>query len=94
MKKIITLQEAYDLISKATAVTVDGFIAGRCFYNIIGDDYNEWLYLSWEDLNGIDYGTSFIEESQEIVLDNSTIYMLDSEDEMTEILLLGPMIIE
>jgi hypothetical protein len=92
MKKLITLQEAYNLIEKAYAVIIDD--NGLCYPsvdNLTGDPANEWLYCSWDDSDFNEYDVRFIEEEQEIFFDGTNIYMKDSEDEDTKITLLVKM---
>lgn len=89
-KRVITLQEAYDLIENASAVIIDG--NALCYPSLdelTGEDHNEWLYCSWTDGEGYDYYVKFIEEPTEILFDGKTIYMKDNEDEDTEITLLS-----
>jgi len=61
---------------------------------LTGKDDNEWLCCFWKDEDGLSYCADFIEEDQIITLQDSTIFMKDSEDEDTTILLLGPMVID
>lgn len=92
MKKLITLEEAFNLIQKSWAVVIDG--DGLCYPSIdelTGDSDNKWLYCSWDDSDFNEYAVSFIEEEQEIYFDGTTIYMKDSEDEDTKITLLVKM---
>lgn len=89
-KRVITLQEAYDLILNARAVIIDHcYLCYASLDELTGEDYNEWLYCSWTGDNGDEYYVKFIEEPTEILFDGKTIYMKDNEDEDTEITLLS-----
>lgn len=92
MKKKITLQKAHSLVNQATALLIDGgFLAHVCIDELIGNPSNQWLFLSWNDVDDEPLYTYFTEQKQEILFDGSTLYMVDEDGEDWRLVLLVPM---
>ncbi len=92
MKKKITLQEAFELIGNASAIILnDDALMYPSLWELTGESDNEWLYLGWDDEDGYEYRVTFIEETQDIYFDGTTITMMDSEGDEVDIKLLIPL---
>ena len=92
--KTITLQEAYYIISLASAVIIDGdALCYPSLWDLTGEPENQFLYLSWE--NDGDYNLKFCEsDNQQVKVDGSDIFLFDTdaddEQNVTKLTILVP----
>jgi hypothetical protein len=96
MKKI-TLNQAHILLQNASGVlisdTPDPLLP--CYAELDGNDENQFLYISWDDDEGMMYDVKFAEgENREVTISGCSMFLIDNEGEEVQITLLVPQILE
>lgn len=87
--KIITLQEAYDILENCAGIIVeDHIITYPSLSRIIDSDESEFLYIQWED-EGVQYSLKFQEgENRKIKIIGSSMFLIDDEGDEQQITVL------
>ena len=89
--KTITLEKAYDILKRCSAVIHDNVVIYPGNADLTGDDDNEFLYLHWENDECLNYATRFTEgPNRAIKVSGSTMFLIDHEGDETEITILEP----
>jgi hypothetical protein len=89
--KTITLEEAYDILEECSAVIVDSAVSYPGLADLSGDDYNEFLYINWQDDEYLNYAIRFTEgENRSIKVSGSSMFLVDHEGDETQITILEP----
>lgn len=97
--KTIELEEAIELISEATAVVVENHVVFPSILELMDDEDNVFLELSWENDDGLIWNLKFIEgDNKTIQISGSKMYLRDTAssdiDDTIELELLVPMELE
>lgn len=92
MKKI-NLNQAHQILSNASAILIDD--ADHAIFPAIApleeSDENEFLYLGWENDDGLAYDVKFAEgENQEVKVSGSSMFLIDTEGDECQITILQP----
>lgn len=90
--KDILLHDAYHLIRQCTGVLLEGRFVEPHLFDIEDDYSNEWMTLEWvEEYDGeeLDVVVAFKEgDNQKVVLDGSSLILVNSDGEEEELVLL------
>ena len=90
--KDILLHDAYNLIRQSAGVLLEGRFVEPHLFDIEEDYSNEWMTLQWvEEYDGeeLDVVVDFKEgDNQKVVLDGSSLILVNSEGEEEELVLL------
>jgi len=95
--KTMPLKKAYQLLENANAVIIkDDIVLYPSLWELRNDETNEFLYLQWENDEGLGYYLKFCEgDNQEVKIVGSSMFLIDTdaqdEDDHTQITLLSPM---
>jgi hypothetical protein len=95
--KTITLTQAYNLLQNASAILIDDVSDPiiHCMAELDGSEENQFLYISWDDAEGLMYDVKFAEgENQNVTISETSMFLTDIEGEEVQITLLIPQILE
>jgi hypothetical protein len=96
MKKI-NLHQAHILLQNASGILIDEVADPimPCMADLDGNDENQFLYISWDDDEGMMYDVKFAEgENREVTISGCSMFLIDNEGEEVQITLLIPQILE
>jgi hypothetical protein len=84
--RTIPLKRAFDILLESTAVVIDGnVLLYPSLDQLTGEDENEFLYVGWE-YEGLEYNIRFVEENnREVLVENGTLILKDSDDDEVRI---------
>ena len=84
--RTIPLKRAFDILLESTAVVINGnALMYPSLDQLTGEDENEFLYVSWED-DGLEYTARFVEENnREVLVENGTLVLKDSDGDEVRI---------
>jgi len=89
MKQLIPINGVYKILQKCPVVELEGRLLETQIYNFTGDPFNEFLSLSWTDVdeedNEVHVIVTFTEGDNEVcMLDGSVLTLKSSEGKVTE----------
>ena len=88
MKKI-PLEQAHEILKNCAGVVVEGTITRPSVWKIEDSDENEFLYIDWQEDQGLVYSVKFCEgENQEVPVIGSVMYLTDNEGDVCEVTVL------
>jgi hypothetical protein len=95
--KTITLDEAYHILEDCSAIIIDD--ADLPLYPHLApledSDENEFLYLGWQNDDGLAYDVKFAEgENKEVKVSGSSMFIIDTEGDEVQFTILHPMNLE
>lgn len=89
MKRSITINEVYKILQKCPVVELEARLIETQIYNLTGDPSNEFLSLSWTDVdeedNEVHVIVTFTEgDNETCTLDRNVIILKSSDDKSKE----------
>jgi len=82
--KTIKLEQAFEILEDCSAIIHD-------IADLSGDDDNEFLYISWENDEHLNYAIRFTEgPNRSIKVSGSSMFLVDHEGDETRITILEP----
>jgi hypothetical protein len=92
--KTINLTEAFEVLTQAAAVVLEGRPLYPTLFDIEYDNANEFLHLQWQE-DGLDFQVSFCEgDNQSVKVDGHILTLINVEGEEEEIELLTELNVE
>jgi hypothetical protein len=89
--KTITLEEAFDILAECSAIVHDNVVSYPGLADLSGEDDNEFLYISWENDEHLNYAIRFTEgPNRSIKVSGSSMFLVDHEGDETQITILEP----
>lgn len=89
--KTITLEKAFDILEECSAIVHDNVVSYPGLADLSGEDDNEFLYMSWENDEHLNYAIRFTEGSnRSIKVSGSSMFLVDHEGDETQITILEP----
>ena len=90
--KTITLEEAHQILDECSGVIIDNDVL---VYPLLAElehsDENEFLYLGWDDDQGLSYSIKFAEgENLSVKVSGSSMFLVDTEGDECQLTILEP----
>jgi hypothetical protein len=94
VKKSINLTQAYDVLSQATAIVLEGRVLAPVLHSLEYDSAHEFFSIHWEE-EELEFDIYFQEgDNNEVLIDGHTMTLISTEGEEEEIELLKEFNIE
>ena len=90
--KTITLDEAHQILEECSAVVIDdGVLVYPRLSDLEHSYLNEFLYLGWDDDQGLSYSIKFEEgENLSVKVSGSSMFLVDTKGDECQITILEP----
>lgn len=91
--KTIPLEDAHTILQNGSVVIIDDSDSPLlpCMAELDGCDENQFLYLGWENEDGLSYDVKFAEgENRQVKVSGSSMFLIDTEGEEMQIYILQP----
>ena len=91
--KTIPLEDAYNILQNNSVIILDDsdHPLFPSMAELDGSDENQFLYLGWQNDDGLSYDLKFAEgENREIKVFGSSMFLIDTEGEEIQIYILQP----